>query len=279
MDAFECFIIKQLLDAWSYEVAQGRFVATMRPLSARIKQMIVSEGAKRQLSEREVESTLTRVQNNVPHWGESRWQSVMGNAICLTNEGEGTLYKISCDDLSLNASVEMEMLHTGRTTNGPQLLVLSCSRMSLQPGDVVTPYADAYLTCNRSLTLCVERNNKRWPDTQRVMHIDKITGLSRLEPSPLSQVIDSTRSFTYEEEQALTPSSLGSPAWSISPMTLLMHLHSHALPLYADFDNEGKTASVTKGSGDASSRPELTPLTQQKARWVEQHAKISFLPK
>lgn len=294
MTIFEKYILKQLMGPITYNEQSAVITAQMQPLSQDKREAIHREGEKWKLAPQQVKETIDRVQQNFTQWSNAQERQAGCGAFDLNALPEGTQVNLTAHDRRLDTEVVLQLLHLGRHDGAatPRLLVLGSTRTTLLPGDEVEPHADAYFSVGHALLLRVYRQGRRFPDGQRVMHLDRITDLTQLMPSPLCEVADGNRTFTHDE-QAVSEQR-GAYSLGRNPMSLLLHSHSQLMPVYADFtDDPGErvttSAAYACGNAAALTTEQSRLLFGQRAgqaaaqpkgsfRYVEADHKLGFLP-
>lgn len=123
-------------------------------------------------------------------------------------------------------------------------LVLETSRLALHANDKLEPAETMLWTIDSQLRFKVYRNDIRYPNDDLLYQTFRIEYIAIDRPNLFQQIIDSKKSFTYEEYKADKLQGL-KVTFGNNPMSLLLHRHSNKMSVYADFKEDGVKATFS----------------------------------
>lgn len=233
---FTKFILKQIAGTVAYNPESHSFQLSLRSISHSIRETIYSEGRQWGMTNQTIDSHIDNAINNVGVSYQPAKQSV--HLIDIAKDiRPGVQIFLECYDKS-RGKARLSLLFLGISkASSPRFLVLGSTRLGLISEDIVEPADNTLWSVGHPVLFKVFRNERRYPDNDKVYKTFSIENIQVIRPSVIHEVIDARKEFTYTE--SLVEGLGNSLSFGRNPMTLLLHDYSKCMPIYADFDEEG----------------------------------------
>lgn len=240
-EVFKRFILKQIAGEVVWSADRHSFLLSLRNNSSTIREAIHAEGRKWDMSDRAIDDLVNTVINNVELSYKPGEVSVQ--YVDVANEMEpGQELRLEGTDWEHGkARLSLMCLGVPASTGLCRFMVLSATRIALQPEDVVEPADNTLWAVGHPVMLSVYRHGQHYPDAVRVYRTYKLDSIIKIVPSVIHEIIDSRCEFTHDEHTARQFGEASGDVMSFgrNAMSLLLHEYSHVLPIYADFDEHG----------------------------------------
>ncbi len=236
-EIFENFILKQIAGEIVFSKERHSFQLSLRSITDSIRKAIYAEGEKWGMSTVSIDNCITKVRNTVELSHKPKEQSVQNVDISQSLKLGQQLKLYGSEKGRGEAHLHLLYVGVSKLTGYSRFMVLSSSRLALQPEDIVEPANNTLWSVGAPVYLSVYREGKRYPDEERVYRTYQLGCITLIKPSKVHEVIDSREEFTHVESTATN--NMRNISFGRNPMSLLLHEYSRNLPIYADFNEKG----------------------------------------
>lgn len=245
-DTLRNFILKTISGDVVYNEKHRHFSLRVRSVTATMRDMIRKEIVKWGVDEVFTDSYIAEALNLLSLGGVAEGKFLPMPTLDLKNDiKQGNILFIQGRDKD-RGMARLRLLFLGLDEDfGTYLFfVLESSRLALRPNDKLSPAHTTLWVINSQLRFKVYRNDQRYPNDDLLYETFPIEYIAIERPNLFHQIIDSKKSFTYDEYKAdrLQGRNI---SFGNNPMSLLLHRHSDKMSAYADFMEDGVKAQFS----------------------------------
>lgn len=244
------FIVKNLIGKVSFSEEKHAFQLDFSRVTEKERQIFRKEMRKYPRWKNESDGNIDRFCDDaISAVGLSYSTRTVAMPLLSLNDNDnlkvGYLVSLQCKD-SKRGVARFRIMYLGCCKPHHRFYVVSSTMLALQPSDILETYDSSLWNVGFPIAFKVFRNGERIPRKRNLLYQTFPVSHITLElPSIVHEIVDARNDFTYEEyiaEKNANKKVLLSTY--VSSMSLLMHEYSENMPLYADFQEDGKNAEI-----------------------------------